>query len=390
MKQIRRPGFPAASARACPLNPPRRRTDIIGDHLSKNSDSPTPKRIPTLLIGCGEHATVVIHTSASLMDSIEVVAVCDLDPARAAGAARRFGNCPQFTDPAVMLESCHAEAVIIVAPPFVHARLTRQCIEAGLHVFIEKPMFVTPEELASVAQAARAKPELNVSVTFNKRYAPYIQQIKSIIARDDFGAPSYFFGKFAGGYRNGPTDLLRVGAIHYFDLARFLFGEIARISAVSYEKQPGQAHFAVNAQFENGAVGNFFLSSLGLWSAKGAESLEIRGDKNFVSLVNLRELTWQKPPLAVSQNESSHQSGVEIPSPAEYLEPNYSNISRLEYQSFHHNGYFLRLETFVSDLQSGTQTGPGIDDSQRAMEIAIAVEQSAAANGDYISLSGPA
>lgn len=389
MQLIRRPGnFSAVCANARPQTLLRRRIHNPGDHVSNNSIPTTTKRIPTVLIGCGEHATVVIHTSVSLLDAIEVVAVCDLDPIRALSAARRFGGCPQFTDPATMLQSCDAEAAIIVAPPFVHAPLTRQCIEAGLHVFIEKPMFVTPEELASVAQAAAAKPELNVSVTFNKRYSPYIQQIKSIIAEDDFGKPSYFFGKFAGGYRNGATDLLRVGAIHYFDLARFLFGEISRISAVSYEKQAGQAHFAVNVQFENGAVGNFFLSSLGLWSAKGAESLEIRGDKNFVSLVNLRELTWQKPPLAVSQNQSSHQSGVEIPSSAEYLEPNYSNISRLEYQSFHQNGYFPRLETFVSDLQSSIQTGPGIADSQRAMEIAIAVEQSAAANGEFINPHG--
>lgn len=382
-------GFPAAS----PTRPQilgAAGSIIPGDHVSNNSNYPTCKRIPTVLIGCGEHASVVIHTSVSLLHGFEVVGVCDLDPSRATGASRRFGNCPQFTDLADLLENCVAEAAIIVAPPSVHARLTRQCIEAGLHVFIEKPMFVTPDELAEVAQAAQAKPELNVSVTFNKRYSPYIQQIKSMIAQDEFGTPSYFFGKFAGGYRNGATDLLRVGAIHYFDLARFLVGEISRVSAVSYEKQSGQAHFAVNAQFESGAVGNFFLSSLGLWSAKGAEALEVRGDRNFISLVNLRELTWQKPPLAVSQTQSSHQSGVEIPSPAQYLEPNYSNVSRLEYQSFHRNGYFPRLATFVSDLQSGIQTGPGIIDSQRAMEIAIAVEQSAVADGEYISPHGHA
>lgn len=380
--------IPAASASACPQNLVRRRIHNHGDQVSNNSNSLTSRRIRTFLIGCGEHASIVIHTCVSLLEGFEVVGVCDLDPNRAASASRRFGNCPQYIDPAVMLESCDAEAAIIVAPPFVHAQLTRQCIEAGLHVFIEKPMFIMPEELAAVAQAAQAKPDLNVSVTFNKRYSPYIRQIRSIIAQNEFGAPSYFFGKFAGGYRSGATDLLRVGAIHYFDLARYLFGEISRISALSHEKQAGQAHFAVNVQFENGAVGNFFLSSLGLWSAKGAESLEIRGDRNFVSLVNLRELTWQKPPLAVGQTQSSHQSGVEIPSPAQYLEPNYSNVSRLEYQSYHHNGYYPRLETFVSDLQSGTQTGPGITDSRRALEIAIAVEQSAAADGEYVSPHG--
>nr|WP_255561583.1 Gfo/Idh/MocA family oxidoreductase [Pseudohoeflea sp. DP4N28-3] len=338
------------------------------------------------MIGCGEHATVVIHTSASLMPGIEVVAVCDLDAQRAASASRRFGSCPHFTDPAALLEKVDAEAAIIVAPPFVHAKLTRQCIEAGLHVFIEKPMFVTPDEVVAVEKAAAARPDLNVSVTFNKRYSPYVQEIKSIIGREDFGQPSYFFAKFAGGYRNGATDLLRVGAIHYFDLARYLFGPLARLSAISYEKQPGQAHIAVNVAFESGAVGNFFLSSLGLWSAKGAESMEIRGDRNFITLVNLRELTWQKPPLSVRGNASSHQSGVEIPAPAQYHEPNYSNISLLEYQSFHQNGYFPRLEAFVADIRAGTREGPGIDASRCALEAAMAVEQSINNNGAYVDL----
>jgi len=353
----------------------------------RNNIFPSSKPIRAVLVGCGEHATVVIHTAVSLMNAFEVIGVCDLDSDRAERTSRRFGGCPNFVDLGAMLAACDAEAAIIVAPPFVHAELIRQCLEAGLHVFIEKPMFATPEEFAMVQEAATAQPHLNVSVTFNKRYSPYIEEIKSIITREEFGEPSYFFGKFAGGYRRGATDLLRVGAIHYFDLARFLFGELSRISAISYEKQPGQAHFAVNAQFESGAVGNFFLSSLGLWSAKGAESLEIRGDKNFISLDNLRELTWQKPPLAVRQSQSSHQVGVEIPSPAEYLEPNYSNISLLEYQSIHQNGYYPRLEAFVSDLRSGVQRGPGIEDSRRAMEIAIAVEQSVQADGAYINLT---
>ena len=342
--------------------------------------------IRTVLVGCGEHARVVIHAAIALIADIEVVAVCDLDEARSQDASRRFGRCPSYGDLDRMLAETDAEAAVIVGPPHVHAGLALKCLEAGLHVFIEKPLFTDPDDMARMSEFSGSKPELNISVSFNKRYAPYVRRIKEILGQESFGKPSYLYAKFAGGYRNGATDLLRVGAIHYFDLARHLYGDVARVSALTFEKQPGQAHIAVNLQFASGAVGNFFLSSLGLWSAKGAEYLELRGDQNFIALENLREFTWQKPPSAIRDSGSSHQAGIEIPAPAEYLEPNYSNISMLEYQSSYQNGYFSRIEAFVADLRSGQPTGPGLQDATKALEMALAIEESMATDGAYVDL----
>lgn len=285
-----------------------------------------------------------------------------------------------------MLAGTDARAAVVVGPPHVHASIAIKCLEAGLHVFIEKPLFTRPEDMARLSEISRARPDQNISVSFNKRYAPYIRRIREILSDEAFGKPSYLYAKFAGGYRNGATDLLRVGAIHYFDLARHLYGDIARVSALAYEKRPGQTHIAVNLQFASGAVGNFFLSSLGLWSAKGAEYLELRGDRNFITLDNLREFTWQKPPAAIRESGSSHQAGIEVPSPAEYLEPNYSNVSMLEYQSIYQNGYFSRIEAFVADLRSGRRTGPGLDDARHALNTALAIETSMASDGAYVDL----
>lgn len=352
------------------------------DPAQKTSHDSAPVR--TVLVGCGEHARVVIHAAISLIADIEVVAVCDLDETRAQDASRRFGGCPRFSDLDRMLAETDARAAVIVGPPHVHASIAMKCLEAGLHVFIEKPLYTETEDMERLAALAAERPEQTISVSFNKRYAPYIQRIREILAEESFGAPSYLYAKFAGGYRNGATDLLRVGAIHYFDLARHLFGDIARVSALQYEKQPGQAHIAVNLQFASGAVGNFFLSSLGLWSAKGAEYLELRGDRNFIALDNLRQFTWQKPPTAIRDSGSSHQAGIEIPAPAEYLEPNYSNVSMLEYQSSYQNGYHARIEAFVADLRSGRQTGPGLEDARHALNTAFAIEQSIAADGAYV------
>ena len=50
--------------------------------------------------------------------------------------------------------------------------------------------------------------------------------MKLAIESEGFGAPSAFIAKFIGGYRSNETDLLRVGCCHFFDLARYLIGEL--------------------------------------------------------------------------------------------------------------------------------------------------------------------
>ncbi|MCQ4838258.1 gfo/Idh/MocA family oxidoreductase, partial [[Clostridium] symbiosum] len=87
---------------------------------------------------------------------------------------------------------------------------------------------------------AAAKHHRKIGVSFNKRYNLAYRDMKLAIESEGFGAPSAFIAKFIGGYRSNETDLLRVGCCHFFDLARYLIGELDEVYAYKYEKQPGQ------------------------------------------------------------------------------------------------------------------------------------------------------
>ena len=110
---------------------------------------------------------------------------------------------------------------------------------------------------------AAKKNNKKIGVSFNKRFNLAYHDMKGAIDSEGFGAPSAFSAKFIGGYRTNETDLLRVGSCHFFDLARYLIGEVDEVFAYRYEKQPGQHTFAVTMQFENGSVGTMMLGSLG-------------------------------------------------------------------------------------------------------------------------------
>ena len=91
-------------------------------------------------------------------------AVCDIDPARAekAGTQQKL---PAFTDPAAMYASGEVDAVVIATPAGTHGRLTRDALDAGMHVYCEKPIAPTADEGYALARHAReAKRTLQVGV----------------------------------------------------------------------------------------------------------------------------------------------------------------------------------------------------------------------------------
>ena len=80
-------------------------------------------------------------------------AVCDIDPARAekAGSQQKL---PAFTDPAAMYASGEVDAVVIATPAGTHGQLTRDALDAGMHVYCEKPIAPTSDEGYALARHA--------------------------------------------------------------------------------------------------------------------------------------------------------------------------------------------------------------------------------------------
>jgi predicted dehydrogenase len=108
------------------------------------------------LIGCGaiarEHLTVL-----SELHEVEVVAVCDISPARAEAAAERFGVARHYTDHSELLKDLRPDLVHITTPPTSHFQIAMDCLTAGRNVFCEKPMTVRYQDFLTLKQLARDK-----------------------------------------------------------------------------------------------------------------------------------------------------------------------------------------------------------------------------------------
>ena len=154
------------------------------------------------IVGCGKiadgHAEVVKY-----LEGAELAAVCDREPLLAEQLAVRYGVPAWYGDVAEMLAREHLDVVHITTPPGVHLALTRQCVEAGAHVFLEKPLALTApaaRELIDVVTAAGRQMTINYWPNFD----PPAMQFKEMLARGVLGDPVHveaFIGyDLAGAY----------------------------------------------------------------------------------------------------------------------------------------------------------------------------------------------
>src|SRR5437764_4646328 len=104
-------------------------------------------------IGCGGQGGVDLNDAARTEN---IVALCDVDEARASANFKKFDKQPKYKDYRVMLEKegKNIDAVTIGIPDFMHATVALACMQHGKHVYVEKPLTRTPWEARLLMEAA--------------------------------------------------------------------------------------------------------------------------------------------------------------------------------------------------------------------------------------------
>jgi len=114
---------------------------------------PFYSKLNVAAIGCGGRGAVILGEAARTEN---IVALCDVDAARAAPELQRYQKLPAFKDFRVMLdkEGRNIDACTIAVPDFMHATIALACMQRGKHVYLEKPLTRTVWEARLLAEAA--------------------------------------------------------------------------------------------------------------------------------------------------------------------------------------------------------------------------------------------
>jgi predicted dehydrogenase len=166
------------------------------------------------------------------------------------------------------------DAVVIATRHSTHAPLTIQALEAGKHVFCEKPLVLSRDELEAVVSAAAHAGRV-LAVGFNRRFSPMLSELREFIAVEDCSlSASYRVSAGRLGADHWTHDLDEGGGrllgegCHFVDSLTFLAGSpVERVYAVGYgaTELPVQArdNVAIELTFSNGSIGTILYVSNG-------------------------------------------------------------------------------------------------------------------------------
>ncbi|MFJ2003742.1 Gfo/Idh/MocA family protein [Streptomyces chartreusis] len=173
-----------------------------------------------------------------------LLTVAEEVPGRAEEAAAQFGFASTTRDWRDVAADPSVRAVSITAPNFLHREIGVAMAEAGKHIWIEKPVGLTAEDARAVADAA-TRAGVHSAVGFNYRNAPAVETARELIAAGEIGTVTHVRVRLFSDYAAHPQGALtwryereRGGsgvlgdlASHGADLARFLLGDIASLTA---------------------------------------------------------------------------------------------------------------------------------------------------------------
>lgn len=189
------------------------------------------------------------------MDDVELVGVCDTDPAALEFAIRTTGA-PGFTALTDMLSVAAPDVLHVATPHDTHVDITLEALAAGVHVIQEKPVAHTSAAgdrlvaaLASMRAAGAAGPK--VAVCLQNRYNTSTVELRRLLSDGSLGEvrgayatvawsrpPGYYESRpWRGSKRRAGGGLLMNQAPHTLDLLQWLLGEVVEVSGhVSTEK----------------------------------------------------------------------------------------------------------------------------------------------------------
>ena len=261
------------------------------------------------IIGSGNYATQVLIPALNKTGAV-MKSVASATGVSGVHAGKKYGFQEATTDSSALLNEPDINTVVITTRHDSHARFVCDALKRGKHVFCEKPMALTCEELSEIERTYHAAHEMSSSILiggpllmvgFNRRFAPQVQKLKSLLA--SVQEPKSFIMTVNAGAI--PTEhwtqdkAVSGGRIigegcHFIDLLRFLVNApIVSVQAMGMGHAPGMAirddKVSINLGFADGSFGTVHYLANGHKSYP-KERLEVFCAGRIVQLDNFRKM----------------------------------------------------------------------------------------------------
>mgnify|MGYP000296170803 CR=1 FL=1 len=262
--------------------------------------SPTPNPVVGV-IGAGNFASLVLLPALS-KTSARLKTVASGNGITAAAAARKFGFQHATSDYLTILDDPEINIVFIATRHNTHARMAAEALQAGKHVFVEKPLALNHAELAHVRDAYERASGCHLMVGFNRRFSPLAFKMQALLAERSEPLSVIYTVNAGAVPVNHWTQDPEIGGgriigegCHFIDLIRFLVGHPivgveARMMGAARGIVVRQDKMMILLEFADGSTGAVHYLANGNKSFP-KERIEVFSEGRVLVLDNFQVLT---------------------------------------------------------------------------------------------------
>ena len=216
-----------------------------------------------------------LESYAKVTDRFEVVAVCDLDEAKARAVAAEFGIVRAIPSFAELIKGTNLDIVDICTPPNTHRTLIEQALAAGLHVICEKPLVGSLAEVDAI-EAAQKSASGTLFPIFQYRFGHGLQKLKHLQRKGFAHTPflttiettwrrdaDYYAIQWRGKWATEMGGCCLTQALHAHDMLSYVNGPVKTVFAhLATRVNPIEVEdcAAVSVGMANGSVATFSVT----------------------------------------------------------------------------------------------------------------------------------
>jgi polar amino acid transport system substrate-binding protein len=258
-------------------------------YLKKNTPALTPKerQLTVGFIGAGNFAQSYLIPVLKSLKGVQLRGVATAKGINAHSVAKKFGFSFCTADHAEILEDPDIRCIFVATRHDLHADLVVKALQHHKHVFVEKPLALSEEELTAVIAAYRTTPG-ELMVGFNRRFSPLIHEVKQFLGA--LRTPLTIHYRINAGFfpkTHWAQDPIEGGGrilgevCHFVDLIQYLTeADPIKVYAESISSNDGSIvntdNINITIKLQDGSIGIITYVSMGD-TAVGKERIEIYG-----------------------------------------------------------------------------------------------------------------
>lgn len=336
-------------------------------------------RLRAGLVGIGSHAYRNILPVMNFLP-VQLAAVCNRSNIEQARLTAAQYGCKYYQKPEEMYKKENLDCVFICVSPEAHPRLAIQALNAGLHVWVEKPAAMNSKE---ILQMIEARKDRVAAIGYKKAFMPAVTKACEVIQSEKYGNLESMLAIYPMKMPQNWDDILKQrlrtdwlnNGCHPLSVMLATGGSVQSVISI----QNAAGHGADIIKFKNGAIGTFHLAS----GPQPIEEYHFYSSKWHLRIDNSNKVTLQRGiPFIYDRTTSFTASGDECGAVVWEVQ---NCKASLDNQAAFVQGMYQEMMEFCNCILENRK--PDIGSLEFALELTKISEALAISNGNEITLS---